>query len=148
MGCFAGAVGVGDRQLRGGQVVADAPDPVPAGWLDRFGWQISRARVEALAARTGGKTAFLCGSAENEADVLDLFGLVVCLVIDSQTLRDRLQARTTNTFGKHPEELAAALEANEDAESAYRRLGATIIDGGRPPAEVAGAIIAAARRLG
>ena len=28
------------------------------------------------------KTAFLCGSAENEADVLDLFALVVCLVID------------------------------------------------------------------
>lgn len=26
-----------------------------------------------------------------------------------ETLRDRLQTRTTNAFGKHPEELAAAL---------------------------------------
>jgi hypothetical protein len=136
------------------QVVADPPDPVPAAWLERFAWRISRAGVETLAARTGDKTAFLCGSAENEIDVRDLFDLVVCLVVDSETLRDRLLTRTTNAFGKHPEELAAALGCNDDAESAYRRLGATIIDGRRPPAEVAAAILAAAaktapiRRLG
>jgi len=52
-----------------GQPVTDPPYPVPAGWLDRFGWKVSRAQVAALAARTHGKTAFLCGSAENEADV-------------------------------------------------------------------------------
>jgi len=130
----------------GGQVVADPPYPVPAGWLERFAWRVSRAEVEDLAARMHGKTAFLCGSAENEADVRDLFDLVVCVVIDNQTLRDRLQARATNAFGKHPEELAAALGCNDGVESAYQRLGATIIDGRRPPAEVADAILAAARR--
>jgi hypothetical protein len=51
-----------------------------------------------------------------------------------------LLSRTTNAFGKHPEELAAALEANDRAESRYRRLGATIIDGRAPPGEVADAI--------
>jgi hypothetical protein len=123
-----------------GQVVTDPPYPVPAGWLERFGWRIGRAEVEALAARTHDKTAFLCGSAENEADVLDLFDLVVCLVVDNETLRDRLLTRSTNAFGRHPEELAAALATNDGAETAYRRLGATIIDGRRPPAEVADAI--------
>ena len=131
---------------RRGQVVADPPYPVPAGWLERFAWRISRAQVEALAARVHDKTAFLCGSAENEADVRDLFDLVVCLVADNQTLRDRLQARTTNAFGKHPEELAAVLGANDSVESTYRRLGATIIDGRQPTAEVASAILAAAGR--
>jgi hypothetical protein len=127
-----------------GQVVVNPPDPVPAGWLNRFAWRISRAEVEALAARMHGKTAFLCGSVENEAEVWDLFDLVVCVVIDDETLRDRLLTRTTNSFGKHPEELAAALEHNDGAESTYRRLGATIIDGRRPPAEIADAILAAA----
>lgn len=127
-----------------GQVVADPPYPVPAGWLDRFAWRISRAEVEALAVRTHDKTAFLCGTVENEVDVWNLFGLVVCVVVNNETLRDRLLTRTTNTFGKHPEELAAALEDNDGVESTYRRLGATIIDGGRPPAEVADAILAAA----
>lgn len=129
-----------------GQVVADPPYPVPAGWLERFAWRISRAEVQALAARVHDTTAFLCGSAENEVDVRDLFDLVVCLVVDNETLRDRLQARTTNAFGQHPEELAAALGSNDSAESACRRLGATIIDSRRPAAEVASAILAAAAK--
>lgn len=127
-----------------GQVVLDAPNPVPAGWLDRFAWRIGRAEVEALATRTFDKMAFLCGCVENEADVWNLFDLVVCVVVDNETLRQRLLTRTTNTFGQHPEELAAALEHNDSAESTYRRLGATIIDGTRPPAEVADTILAAA----
>jgi hypothetical protein len=127
-----------------GQVVADPPDPVPAGWLYRYGWRISRAEVAALAARARDRTAFLCGSAENEADVRDLFDLVICLVADGQTLRDRLAARTSNAFGQHPEELAAVLDGNDGYEPAYRRRGAVIIDSRRPPAEVADAILAAA----
>ena len=77
----------------------------------------------------------------------DLFDLVVCLVVDNETLRDRLPTRTSNAFGKHPEELAAALGANDGAESTYRRLGAAIVDGRRPPAEVADAVLAAAASL-
>jgi hypothetical protein len=127
-----------------GQVVADPPYPVPAGWLERFAWRISRAEVQALAARMHDKTAFLCGSAENEADVQDLFDLVVCVVVDNETLRNRLLTRTTNAFGRHPEELAAALGCNDGVEPTYRRLGAAIIDGRRPPAEVADAILTAA----
>ena len=127
-----------------GQVVVDPPYPAPAGWLERFAWRISRAEVAALAGRMHDKTAFLCGSAENEGDVWDLFDLVVCVVVDNETLRDRLLTRSTNAFGKHPEELAAALGCNDRTESTYRRLGATIIDGRRPPAEVADAILAAA----
>jgi AAA domain len=126
-----------------GRVVTDPPYPAPAGWLNRYGWQISRAEVAALAGRADGTTAFLCGSAENEADVRDLFNRMVCLVVDTGTLRDRLVGRTSNAFGQHPEELAAALDANDAQEAAYRRLGATIIDGTRGPGEVADAVLAA-----
>jgi hypothetical protein len=90
----------------------------------------------------------LCGSVENEVEVWDLFDLVICLVIDDQTLRRRLGNRTTNSFGKHPEELAAALKWNPGNEASYRRFGAVIIDGTRPPAEVADAILAAAKTAG
>lgn len=128
-----------------GQVVTDPPDPVPPGWLDRFGWRIDRAKVEALAARAHDTTAFLCTCVENDADVLDLFDLVVCLVIDDETLRHRLLTRTTNSFGKHPEELAASLGHNRHVESTYRSLGAVIVDGGRPLDEVVDAVLAATR---
>ncbi len=31
-----------------GQIITDPPYPTPGGWLDRFAWRISRAKVEAL----------------------------------------------------------------------------------------------------
>lgn len=127
-----------------GTAVTDPPYPAPAGWLNRFAWKIDRAKVEALAATTHSETAFLCGSAENEAEVRDLFDLVICLVIDKDTLLARLRARTTNAFGQHPEELAAALQWNGTEESRYRALGAAIIDGSQPVTGVAAAILAAA----
>jgi hypothetical protein len=130
-----------------GQIISDPPYPTPGGWLNRFAWRISRAEVETLSTRMHDKTAFLCGSAENEGAVWDLFDHMVCLVVDNQTLRDRLETRTTNAFGKNPEELAAALAWNTDAESTYQRLGATIIDGTRTPAEVADAVLAAAAKI-
>lgn len=90
------------------------------------------------------ETAFLFGSAEKEADVWDLIDHVVCLVVDNPTLRQRLLTRTTNAFGKQPDELAAALARNDTAETRYRRLNATIIDGTLPPSEVVDAVLAAA----
>ena len=77
----------------------------------------------------------------------DLFDHMVCLVADNETLRYRLGTRTTNAFGKHPEELAAAHGWNEDVESTYRRLGETMIDATQPPSEVADAIVAVAAKI-
>jgi 2-phosphoglycerate kinase len=130
-----------------GQIITDPPYPTPGGWLRRFAWKISRAEVEALSTSMLDKTAFLCGSAENEATVWDLFDHMVCLVADNETLRDRLETRTTNEFGKHPEELAAALGWNEDVQSTYRRLGATIIDGTQTPSKAADAVLSAAANV-
>jgi len=115
-----------------GDVVLHRPHPVPPGWLDRFGWEISVERVRALAADTRSGTVFLCGSVENEAALWRYFDCVVCLVIDDDTLRHRLATRTTNEFGKLPGELAAALARNQGAEGQYRLLGAAVIDATRP----------------
>lgn len=124
-----------------GEAVVSPPDPVPKGWLDRHGWTIVRERVETLAEESRGRIAFLCGSAENEADVRDLFDHIVCLVIDENTLRHRLATRTTNTFGQHPEELRAALEWNPRMPALYESLGATILDASKPLSEVTDGVI-------
>ncbi|WP_413755375.1 hypothetical protein [Streptomyces sp. MMBL 11-3] len=130
-----------------GEVVTDPPSPVPQGWLDRYGWVVVRERVEALAEESRSGVAFLCGSAENEADVLDLFDVTVCLVIDDDTLRHRLATRTTNTFGRHPEELAAALKWNPLTRAIHEARGATIIDACKPLTEVADDVIDAVQGL-
>ncbi|MCO8276866.1 hypothetical protein M1L60_40430 [Actinoplanes sp. TRM 88003] len=127
-----------------GEVVVDPPDPVPQGWLDRHAWAIDRQRVERLARESRTQIAFLCGSAENERDVREFFDLVICLVIDDEALRHRLATRTTNSFGRNPEELAAALEWNPRMRARYEGYGATVIDAGRPAAAVLDDVISAA----
>lgn len=127
-----------------GHVAPDPGSPLPPGWQGRYSWQISRSAVEEYAARARGEVAFLFGTVENEVAVWDLFDLVVCLVADNQTISDRLRRRTTNAYGKQPGELAAVLGWNDTAEATYRRFGAIIIDGRRPAAEVAAALLAAA----
>ncbi|MFF3914278.1 AAA family ATPase [Streptomyces sp. NPDC001852] len=130
-----------------GEVVTDPPYPVPQGWLDRHGWAIVRERVEALVEESRFRIAFLCGSAENEEDVRDLFDVIVCLVINEDTLRHRLATRTTNPFGQHPEELAAALEWNPRMRAIYESRGATIIDASKPVTEVVDRVIDAVQEL-
>lgn len=125
----------------------DPPYPVPEGWLDRYGWAVDRERVETLAEESRLRIAFLCGSAENEADVRDLFDLIVCLVIDESTLRHRLATRTTNAFGQRPEELAAALKWNPRMQAIYENRGAAIIDASRSATAVLDSVIDAVRRL-
>ncbi|MFJ1730707.1 hypothetical protein [Streptomyces sp. NPDC088254] len=88
------------------------------------------------------------GSAENEADVLDLFDLIACLVIDEATLRHRLATRTTNPFGQHPEELAAALKWNPRMRPMYEGRGAMIIDACEPVSEVVDSVVEAVQGLG
>jgi AAA domain len=127
-----------------GDVVDDPPYPVPPGWLDRFGWQIDRELVNRLAQESRVSTKFLCGSAENEVEVRDLFDVTVCLVIDDETLRRRLASRTSNAFGQNPEELAAALKWNPRTEWRYRRRGAAIVDATEPISVVADRILALA----
>ena len=133
---------------RTGEVVDDPPDPVPSGWLDRFGWAIVPAEVQRLAAESRDRVVFLCGSAENEPAVRDLLDLIVCLVTDDETLRSRLKTRMNNAFGQHPEELAAALMWNPRMRPMYERLGAIIIDtSSKPPDKIAQLVLDAARGL-
>jgi dephospho-CoA kinase len=115
-----------------GAVVRRRPHPVPPDWRARFGWQISVERVRALAEETRSGTVFLCGSVENEAAVWHSFDRVVCLVVDDDTLRQRLATRTTNDFGKDPEEREAVVAWNRETEAQYRRRGAAVIDATRP----------------
>lgn len=130
-----------------GEPVLEPPYPVPPGWLDQFGWRVRPEAVEALAQGLSSEVGFLCGGFENASEVWGCFDQVVCLAIDEPTLRYRLANRTTNDFGKHPEELRAALDRRGEIEGRCRSLGATIIDATQPLAVVAAQVVATADGL-
>ena len=111
-----------------GERLVDPPRSVPPHWLDTYAWRIDPNKVGHLRDQVVNGRAFLFGAVENEDEVWSLFDVVVCFVIDDTTLQHRLATRTTNEFGKHPDELRAALGWNRDAEARYQGFGAHIID--------------------
>jgi energy-coupling factor transporter ATP-binding protein EcfA2 len=123
-----------------GEPVVDPPHPTPADWLDTHAWHIRPELVRALRNSRPGVT-FLFGAVANEREVWDLFDRVGCVVVDDETVRHRLATRTNNAFGKNPADLDRILQWNREQEPAYRRAGATIIDGTRPVDEVVDAVL-------
>ena len=124
--------------------VAGAADRSRPGWLNDQEWRVVPSKVQALVARADDRQVFLCGSTANEDEVWHLFSRVIYLVIDEQTLRDRLASRTSNDFGKAPNELEAILSWHKVAEADYVRLGAAIIDATLPLRNVVDRVLEAA----
>ena len=110
-------------------------------WYAHHDWKIDRERVAALADNAKDKLAFLCGTTANDAEVWDLFGQVICLTLDEETLKQRLTTRTNNDFGKSPDELSNVLGWHKSSEKAYKQLGAIMIDAARPIDVVVDAIL-------
>ncbi len=101
-------------------------------WYEEHDWKMSRQKVEELATKAKDKTVYLCGSTSNAGEMLDLFGKIVFLEIDKDTLRNRLLNRADNDFGKAPDELNNILGWHKSFEDEYRRYGAIIVDAARP----------------
>lgn len=97
--------------------------------------------VEKLKQRSEGQTVFLCGTVPNEDEVWNYFDNTFCLILDDSTLKHRLQTRTSNNYGKSPEELQKILEWNKDAEKNYRLFGSMIIDASQPIEQVVDTIL-------
>jgi hypothetical protein len=122
----------------------DDPDFDFHAWYAAHYWVLSVRRISVLsrAAARLGKPVFLCGSANGDDVVWQLFDKVIALVADEQTIRQRLAARPDG-FGSTPEELADVLFWHDGFETAYQAFGATVIDATRPLENVVSAILGA-----
>jgi adenylate kinase family enzyme len=101
-------------------------------FLRQHRWNVPREFVVELAQKAESKPVFMCGVADNAAELSDLFRKVFALVIDDTTLEQRLLTRTNNDWGKQPHELAVSLRSNQRANELYEKLGYIIIDACRP----------------
>ncbi len=84
------------------------------------------------------------GVVDNEADVLAMADVVVCLVADAGTLRRRLATRQTNDFGKAPGEVEAVMSWMGVFEQRHEAIGAVMIDATRPLRQIVDEVLAAA----
>lgn len=111
-------------------------------FLTTHSWNVPREYIEKIAVEAADTDAFVCGAANNIAQLRDLFSGVFALVIDEPTLRDRLAHRTNNDWGKQAHELQQTLDTFHASLDTYRALGYVMIDAAQPTPLVVDAILA------
>lgn len=103
-------------------------DEVPPGIEPGPDWVWRDEQVAALLQSTGDLPQFVAGCAPNQGRFRDEFDHVVLLTAPVQVTLERLATRTTNPFGKHPDERAKILADKADVEPALRAGADLVID--------------------
>jgi broad-specificity NMP kinase len=118
-----------------GQRGHDVVDTDYDGWtIDDRLWDEDR-MAELLAAQRE-RVLFVSGTAENQGAFYDRFDAVVLLTAPADVLLDRIENRTTNGYGKAPEERARVVEHLATVEPLIRAACTHELDTSRPLDEV------------
>lgn len=104
-------------------------------------WVWREDRVQALLANEDGEILFLSGCAANMGKFLPQFDHVVLLSAPAEVLVERLRMRTTNSYGKHPDEVARVLDLVEQVEPALRRVAGYEITTNAPLEDVVATLV-------
>lgn len=142
-----------------GYTAIDADDEAFSMWAepttdaDTFGppveagrdWVWREDRIEELLSTQDTDVLFMAGCAENMGKFLPQFDQVVLLSAPADVLRERLRTRTTNAYGKHPDETARVLSQVETVEPLLRRVAGVEIDTSAPLEKVVASALRAAR---
>jgi adenylate kinase family enzyme len=120
----------------------DSPDGAgPSPLQPGKDWVWRADRVRELLAEDGDGVLFVSGCAPNLGTFRDRFDGVVLLSVTADVMAERLAHRTTNDYGKHPEELARSLEFKETVEPLLRATADLELDGAEPLEQVVTEIV-------
>lgn len=135
-----------------GYTAVDADEPefseevsVPQDELTGLGsgtdWVWREDRIAELLATQDKDTLFIGGTSPNQGKFYAQFDHVVLLVAPPALIAERLASRTTNDFGKDPNQLARTLRLQEEVEPLLRRGADLEVDTTAPLGEVIAVIL-------
>lgn len=104
-------------------------------------WVWREDRIRDLLSKEDTDNLFLGGCAQNMGQFLPLFDHVVLLRAPADVLVERLRTRTTNAYGKRPDEAARVLSQLETVEPALRRVAGHEINTSAPLEEAVEAVL-------
>src|SRR5262249_4273541 len=105
-------------------------------------WVWREDRIQDLLSTEDTDMLFLAGCAENMGQFLPQFDHVVLLHAPAEVLVERLHTRTTNAYGKQPDEVARVLGQLNTVEPLLRRVAGHDIDTSAPLGESIAAVLA------
>jgi adenylate kinase family enzyme len=100
-------------------------------WVDG-GWYWREDRMAALLDENGDATLFVSGCVSNQGKFYDRFDAVVLLSAPEDVLLERIESRTTNDYGKAPDERELVLFHLETVEPRLRQTSTHELDAARP----------------
>jgi hypothetical protein len=104
------------------------------------GYYWREVRIAELLAAEGEASLFVAGTATNQGRFYPSFDAVVLLSAPVDVLLERIERRTTNPYGKSPEERALVLTHVAEVEPLLRATCTHELDASRPLAEVVAAL--------
>lgn len=108
-------------------------------------WVWREDRVQVLLSTEDADVLFVSGCASNMDRFLPQFHQVVLLSAPASIIIERLRARTTNAYGKRPDEQARVLQLIDQVEPLLRRMAGSEIDTSAPLDDVIAVLTRLAR---
>jgi len=122
---------------------------VPAEELTGLGqgqdWVWREDRIRDLLSTDDGEALFLAGCSPNQGTFYPRFDHIILLTAPAHVIVERLATRTTNPFGKRPEEVARVLHLQQTIEPLLRRGAGHVIDTSVPLAQIVATVLRIAR---
>lgn len=122
------------------EVIGDADPFGPPVEVDRD-WVWREDSIQDLLSTEDTEVLFLSGCAENMPKFLPQFDHVVLLSAPADVIARRLRTRTSNPYGKRPDEIARVLGLVERLEPLLRRVAGHEIDTSAPLEEVVATLL-------
>lgn len=119
-------------KISGERVMIPPAEVRPDGWFDRHEWRIYRSSLEMLKNKAQDGDIIICGVAEGDTDILDLFDRIMYLYVSSDILKKRLVLRAGNDYGKNPSEVKEILMRKIKLDEKYERLSVDKVEASGP----------------
>lgn len=132
---------IGELAARGYRAV-DMDEPGWSKYAPDGDWIWREDRVQALLSSVEeDEVLFISGCASNQGKFYPQFEKIVLLSAPAEVIIERLKTRTTNSYGKHPDELAETLGYLETVEPLLRKGASCEIVTTAPLDEVVAAVL-------
>jgi len=123
--------------------VVDTDDPPWSEWSESDGGYVWREDpVTDLLAGDDGPTLYVSGTVSNQGRFYPRFDAVVLLSATAEVLLERIESRTTNDYGKAPEERALILKHIAEVEPLLRAGCTHEIDAAQPLGDIVEELVA------
>lgn len=105
-------------------------------------WLWNEERIQRLLSTEDAEVLFVSGCTRNQATFYSQLDHVILLSAPVHVLVERLATRTTNDYGKHPDELAEVLRHQQVVEPMLRKSASLEVDTSVPLEQVVATILA------